>query len=149
MKKISLFLCIICIMMLCSCEEHVVPKPAEAELYTFQAYSVLTQDKDGYIAVRDHTTITNYQSWVATFLVVAESEEDIKKNWDYRLVFCDAPLDTLIVQNEIYYVPFTAETHYVYINKELKLIQFDDKAYCLYEQPLEDWMTALESMIYE
>lgn len=147
MKK-KLFLCIACILLLSGCEEYVTHAPADTELRIFLARSAVTQDKEGNIIGMDLAANIDYKPWVATLHVTKEIEEDIRNNWDYRMVFCDVPFETLVVQNGIYYLPATAEVHYVYLNKELKVVQYNDTAYSLYEPSLEDSITVLESIIY-
>ena len=151
MEKAKLFLIITGIIFLFGCSSYkpqVTPAPADTELRTFQACSAVTQDKDGNIIGMDLADVINYKSWVTSFQVIKELDEDIRNNWDYRIMFCDVPMDTLVVQDGVYYIPSTAEIHYVYLNKEMKVIQYDSKAYAMYEVALDDSIAVLERIIY-
>ena len=152
MKKVKLVMIIISVIVLTGCSSYkpqVTPAPADTDLRTFQAYSAVTQDKDGNIIGVDLADVINFKSWVTSFQVTEELDEEITNNWDYRIMFCDAPMDTLVVQDGVYYIPSTAEIHYVYLNKEMKVIQYDSKAYAMYEVALEDSIEVLERIIYK
>lgn len=93
----------------------------------FIARSVVIQTEEN-LHLMEGSDCQNIRFWIKSSHVRAIADADISDDWTYMLIFSDGEV-TNIDGNLLF--PYTSRLHYVYINTQSNIIQFDNTSYYL------------------
>lgn len=149
MKRIVLvmFVLLLCFGMISCKKESEGSTRSHIPTLRFPAYTTLIQQsKDDMCFVYHDADSQNILLWINSCPITAVTNADISCCWDYQFMFFDS--NDIVYENEIYYMPCTAQKHTVWINSQQGVIQFDNISFLLSEDERnKDFFDGINSYI--
>ena len=84
---------------------------------------------DGHEYVFREADCTNFKLWISSCVASDFSGNDAEYAWDYQIVFTDVGIDECCENEKGICLPYTADIHYVNIDRSENLIQYDNQLY--------------------
>lgn len=125
--EVAVLLLVMSVLTSCSPSSD-IPDRGVYSLARFNAkMAIVRYDDEDYVF--SQADCTNFKLWISSCTTSDIVLEDGDYVWDYQIVFSDIAKDECLENEYIFYIPYTAYNHYVNIDSNKNVIQFDNKLY--------------------